>query len=257
MRQDPGHLNSKAEPVKKNCDFVRKLTTLTGALSRVGLAAQVCQFNESAFTKGHFRKYGITLPDSLRNSVDKRQAHFLAGRIAAAGCLAQLGTTQNNVGYGQDRAPIWPAGVCGSISHTKGLAVGVCARRETVYGVGIDVETLGNQANQDAIVPIAVTEEEIAVFNKKAEQLTDPQQAALIIFSAKEALYKALYPTLGIFIDYLDVALNAYDPENCTLHIRLTRHLSAAFPVGRILEVDWSMIEGRVASLCLLRKNKS
>lgn len=237
----------------QNRGFVQEAARCSSLTTNPNVEIHLCKFDETAYTRRHFAQFGILFPDSLNSAVDKRQAHFLAGRIAAASGLAHMGATQLDVGFDHERVPIWPLDYCGSISHTEGIAISVCARCDMFHSVGIDIETAGDRANMEAIIPIAVTKEEVALFTQNANS-TSPQFAALVIFSAKEALYKTLYPVLGMFIDYLEVALTAYQPDTKTLRICLVRELAGGFPAGRSFDIVWCTIDQRVASLCLLEK---
>src|SRR4030081_3796126 len=58
------------------------------------------------------------LPQALRHATQKRQREFLAGRWCAEKALQCLGAGSTHVAMAKDRAPIWPAGVVGSITHT-------------------------------------------------------------------------------------------------------------------------------------------
>ena len=56
---------------------------------------------------------------AVAKAVPKRVAQFTAGRVCARRALAQLGNTEPvPILMGEDRAPQWPAGYVGSISHT-------------------------------------------------------------------------------------------------------------------------------------------
>ena len=67
------------------------------------------------------------LPEPLRAAAPKRQREFLAGRHCAAHALRTAGLPET-VGL-QDRAPIWPKGAVGSISHSDARVVAVVSKR--------------------------------------------------------------------------------------------------------------------------------
>ncbi len=77
---------------------------------------------------------------ALRNAVAKRRREFVAGRVLARRAMAVLGFPQEPVLVGARRAPIWPAGLIGSISHTAtGCAVALTPDRY-FRSIGLDVE---------------------------------------------------------------------------------------------------------------------
>jgi len=133
----------------------------------------------------------------------KRRRDFTAGRRCARAALARLGIHDFPLLAAADRAPIWPGAVVGSITHTEvgehGYCAAAVAHRRLLEGLGIDAEPR---------LPLPVElwprvldpEEGRAVLS--AEQ---PGVLARLLFSAKEATYKAVYPLLGRFLDFSDV----------------------------------------------------
>ncbi|HWS28440.1 MAG TPA: 4'-phosphopantetheinyl transferase superfamily protein [Xanthomonadales bacterium] len=67
-----------------------------------------------------------------------RRREFLAGRLAAHAALAALG--ERGVVGRLQRAPVWPQGCSGSISHANGWAVAVAASARHWQALGIDLE---------------------------------------------------------------------------------------------------------------------
>ncbi len=55
----------------------------------------------------------------LIKAVPKRIHEFAGGRACARAALSQIGYGGVAVLRGADRAPIWPAGATGSITHTR------------------------------------------------------------------------------------------------------------------------------------------
>jgi 4'-phosphopantetheinyl transferase EntD len=136
---------------------------------------------------------------------DKRRTEFAAARRCARGALAELGITDFPLLPGPDRAPIWPEQVVGSITHTDGVASGYCgvavASRSLAAGLGIDAEP--RQPLPTELWPSILDGEE----KRAALESDEPGECARLIFSAKEATYKAVYPTLGRFLDFPDVRI--------------------------------------------------
>ena len=73
-----------------------------------------------------------------------RAIEFRTGRAYAKCALTKLGLYNVELPVGADRVPIWPPGICGSITHTAGPAGGhvaaAVARTEVVGSIGIDAE---------------------------------------------------------------------------------------------------------------------
>jgi 4'-phosphopantetheinyl transferase EntD len=116
---------------------------------------------------------------------EKRRRDFALGRFCAHAALTQLGRPQDMVDSGRDGAPLWPQGICGSITHTMGYAASLVARDECFVGVGVDAEHVGGVTEK--LWPRLFNESERAMLMKRDDRAI----AATILFSAKEACFKA------------------------------------------------------------------
>lgn len=96
--------------------------------------------------------------------------------------MVNLGAPEAAVPVGRDRAPIWPEGIAGSISHGSGLCVALIAHAAKYPMLGVDLEP-------DAPLPPDVVAEVLFTAEHRV-----PVSDQRILFSAKEAVYKAFYP---------------------------------------------------------------
>ena len=125
------------------------------------------------------RLYPLAPGEGLASAVPKRQIEFSAGRAAAR---AGLGLPDQSLPIGPDRAPIWPSGRVGSITHCAGLCLAIVGQSDDYEGLGLDAEP----------------EEDVNPAHW--EQILRPDEAAadglavLAHFVAKEAAYKAQFP---------------------------------------------------------------
>jgi 4'-phosphopantetheinyl transferase EntD len=150
-------------------------------------------------------------PDSLypeeercvRGAVTARRREFAQGRLCARQALARLGIRNFPLLTGSDRAPIWPEGVIGSLSHCGGYCAAAVARKGIIKGLGVDIETV--EPLDPELLALVCTDSEMAGL---AESAGDPQGAlAKLIFSAKESVFKCAYPLTGVFLDFHDCAI--------------------------------------------------
>lgn len=93
--------------------------------------------------------------------------------------------------------PLWPAGVIGSLAHSDTLAIAVLSR--TQQYLGVDVEDLFDEKKVELLLDTVLTKNEKQ--NLSADVFQQRWQLTMI-FSLKEAAYKALYPELKAFIDF-------------------------------------------------------
>jgi enterobactin synthetase component D len=149
----------------------------------------------------------------------KRRAEFVAGRRCAGQALAEAGgPLADRLVRGNDRLPVWPCGWLGSISHSGAWAVAVAGRSAQYLALGIDIQELISLEAKDGVEPLVATAGEMARvhalvlcggghrradacwWDEMRDETALPQRRALtLLFSAKEALYKALYPQLRRF----------------------------------------------------------
>jgi enterobactin synthetase component D len=159
----------------------------------------------------------LHLPDDLTHAVPKRRSEFLAGRLMAALALRQAGLPEIVGRTG--RAPVWPEGVAGSITHSKDRAIAAVSTR--YRGVGLDCEAL---VSTDRAMQLAAT-----IFSETEARLRpDPLPFGTfftLVFSAKEALYKALSPCLTQTPAFHDAVLTALQPGEMRIEMHGQSHL--------------------------------
>src|SRR5471032_3077916 len=97
-------------------------------------------FDPSQLAIDDFLRSAIAPPASIQRSVAKRQAEFLAGRVCARAALQQLEGLNFIPAIGDDRAPVWPSHISGSITHSTGRAAAIEIGRAHWRGLGMDLE---------------------------------------------------------------------------------------------------------------------
>lgn len=151
---------------------------------------------------------------SVIHAVPKRQGEFAAGRIAARRALADIGRPGVEIPVGADRAPRWPAGTIGSISHAGDVAVAVVAATTTTAALGIDVEIDG-ALHVDLWPTVLSANERQAVL---ARPVAEQRRWATTMFSAKEAFYKFQHPLTRRWLDFNDVEVRL-EAETFTVRV--------------------------------------
>lgn len=100
------------------------------------------------------------LPAQLQRAVPRRKAEFLAGRRCAAEAIRRLTGQAIFPGMGDDRAPTWPEGVVGAISHSGNRAIALAGPGSRFCGIGIDIEKLLSEEEARDIASQALTANE-------------------------------------------------------------------------------------------------
>lgn len=119
-----------------------------------------------------------------------RKRAFAAGRAAAHACMLQLGGKVQPVLTTPDRAPLWPQGLTGSISHSQSCCIAVLGQTTDVRTLGVDVEEATGL--DDDLTGIICTPAEKAWLSTRPRDRA--RLLAKLIFSAKECAYKCQYP---------------------------------------------------------------
>ncbi|SHH83548.1 4'-phosphopantetheinyl transferase family protein [Bradyrhizobium erythrophlei] len=148
------------------------------------------------------------LPQALRHATQNRQREFLAGRWCAKQALQCLGAGSTHVAMAEDRAPIWPDGVVGSITHTGDFAAAAVAWAADVAALGIDSEQIIDPAMTADIADICMVDE--ATLFKAAHGRSFCEFCTLV-FSAKESVFKCLFPLTRKFLEFSDVRITSID----------------------------------------------
>jgi len=131
----------------------------------------------------------------------KRRAEFSTGRACAHAALRRLGVPDAPVLMLESRAPAWPSGLVGSVSHTNGCCAAVVGMSPPWLAIGLDVE------RDVALAP--GLEARVCTTAERAWLVERPPAErghwAKLFFSAKEAVYKCQHPLAGLRLGFQDV----------------------------------------------------
>jgi len=203
-------------------------------------------FDPQKLVEGDFQRCFIEPPASIQRSVAKRQTEFLAGRLCAREAMHQLDGRQHVPLIGEDRAPIWPDDLCGSITHSTGWAAAIVANKQHWRSLGMDAEQLMTSERASRLAG------EILIADELQRMAAGPEhQIALhvtLTFSLKEALFKALYPLVLKRFYFEDAELLDW-AEQGTARLRLKIDLSEEWHSGVELEAQFSVEGGQLLSL--------
>lgn len=183
------------------------------------------------FKQSLFHDFGVECPTLLTGAVSKRKAEYFAGRLAARRALQFLGCKTLALPIGEHRLPQWPAGYCGSISHTRALAVSAVCHQEHYQAVGIDTEIVFTADQCTRLMSVIVSEAEWNDVIRVSCTLAHPQLITLI-FSAKEALYKALFPHTLLFQNFSAARLTWICEKSAQFQIELTCEWGGGYRMG-------------------------
>ena len=214
--------------------------------NHLALELVVLEFDAESFVPQSFEQFKQPLPERIKKAVHKRQAEYLAGRICATQALTALNFENPIVHTADDRVPIWPAGTFGSITHTKGIAAAIAGLQDRATGVGIDVEKLMKDSQETKLQTHILRDDESTQFHELGKQVTHPLS---VIFSAKESIYKALYPFVKKYFGFDKAKLIAFNETILTF--KIMHNLSKQVQTGLEVNVYYQIIDGLVFTQCL------
>lgn len=180
-------------------------------------------FNVADYDDALFDFYSIKMPRHIKGAVKKRRAEYLAGRLSCKYVLEELKLPSEVLSKYPDRQPYWPQGVCGSISHHGRTAIAAVIREELGW-IGIDIETLDSELLAES-EDIYTSAQERELLKRNAH--LSKNLALLVTFSAKESLFKALYPQVQSYFgfEYANVLSLQADVIKLELAYSLAPHI--------------------------------
>nr|PMJ81218.1 hypothetical protein BCU13_21775 [Vibrio lentus] len=189
-----------------------------------GIEIHVAQFDQQSFDDNLFYITNVYCPIAITQSVDKRKAEYFAGRYLVARGLKSLGFSHKPLEPNIDRSPRLPNGVIGSISHSNDLAtVAVLPSSHTnKENIGVDIQHRISHEVCDDIENIVATVQEVDLVVRYG--LTRAE-AVTLLFSAKEAIYKALARFVSRGLDFNSAILIAIDKN--TVQFELSKDITS------------------------------
>ncbi len=204
------------------------------------------RFDPTLLSAGDFQRSAVPPPASIQRSVAKRQAEFLAGRLCARAALQQLDHLDCVPAIGEDRAPVWPGHISGSITHSTGHAAAIVGHKAQWRGLGMDLENVLTLERAERLAGEILTADEL----QRMASVPREQIALLVTltFSVKESLFKALYPIVlkRFYFEHAEVVEWS---ESGRVRLRLLTDLSAEWCYGRELEGQFAVDGEQLLSL--------
>lgn len=210
--------------------------TTHSTFSLANLTVHRITFDPATFTDADL----LWLPHhaELSNAGRKRKAEHLAGRIAAAHAL----NARVIPGIGPSGEPLWPDGISGSITHSGTQAMAVVVREQQAL-IGIDCEAILPEYEAREIKDGIIDIQEEQVLSRSGYPFA---LALTLVFSAKESLFKALFPQVQAYMGFDNARVTLLDDK--TLTLALTRQL-AGFNQSATFTLHWQQQDEQAITL--------
>jgi 4'-phosphopantetheinyl transferase EntD len=180
---------------------------------------------------------------AITRALEGRRREFATARACARAALEQLGLSRRAVPVGAGGAPEWPAGIVGSITHCDGYRACAVALRGDLLAIGIDAEP--NQPLSERVLDAVAFGGELVLVRRLADAEPTVHWDRLL-FSAKEAVFKAWFPLTERRLGFGDAALTI-DPCAGAFSARLLVR-GPPLPNGELRSFDgrWALDGGVV-----------
>jgi 4'-phosphopantetheinyl transferase EntD len=123
-----------------------------------------------------------------------------AARYVARQLLAQHGLSDYAILRGSAGQPIWPDNIGGSLAHDDEVAVAATGNMHQFLALGIDVEpAIPLPSDIRSIVRTTLD---------KTDSIDNPDLCDRVLFCAKEAVYKAVYPLDKVILNFDDINID-------------------------------------------------
>ena len=203
---------------------------------------------EATEVSAFIRKNAGFLSSKLISATPKRQAEFIAGRLASCAGLEALGIHKHVVASNPDRSPIWPENIAGAISHKTQLAAAAVSRKFNL--IGLDLETTFPEKTIQRISRKIINDSEQQ--RLLASPLLYPV-AFTQVFSAKETLYKAIYPYVGRYLGFDTSEVVSIAKDHLMLQLR--QDVADVVPCSCLFKVHTLSTAGHILTLAVSATN--
>ena len=196
--------------------------------------------------------------EQIGAAVERRRVDFAGARACAREAMSRLGVPAGPVLRGGRGMPVWPPGLVGTLTHTEGLRAAALAPATRVRALGLDVER--HEPLAAGVLEAVSLPEEAAWVRAARAEVADVAWDALL-FTAKEATYKAWFPLTHRWLGFGDARITLVpdgdDDEVVTgaLRSRILIDGHAVDGGADLVEFRgrWAVRDGFVASAIVLR----
>ncbi|USP38757.1 4'-phosphopantetheinyl transferase superfamily protein [Acinetobacter sp. XS-4] len=217
------------------------------------ISKSIYEISSPIFLTSELFCYGLDLSQTTHLHIDQRLDHplkiaqarverkneYLCGRVLAQAVLNHHFGLDQPITSMYEPLPIWPSHVLGSISHSQNNLI-VALSCHAVY-LGIDIEHwVTSEFAQDS-AHLVLTLSEFDLWKNKAAEFFDFARYVSLIFSIKESLYKAVYPTAKQYIDFLEASIVDINFENQKLTLTFLPEIQQRYQLLEQYQGGWAV----------------
>lgn len=180
------------------------------------------------FSEATAAALGIRVPEAMHRSVPRRKAEYVAGRFCARQAMRAVhARCDDDLAMLPDRRPAWPPGIVGSITHTAGFASASICPTQHARGIGIDAERIMTDAAMRCVRDAILSRHDTCPDGMALDAVW-----ATLMFSAKESVFKCLYPLVNRIFWFETVGMEIVDTQRQTFRATLLADLGGDLRTG-------------------------
>jgi 4'-phosphopantetheinyl transferase EntD len=145
---------------------------------------------------------------AVGGAVEVRRREFSTARHCAREALTRLGMPRGAIPVGGNGEPVWPPGICGSVTHCAGYRAAAVACTDAIAAIGIDAEPNAPLSGDVLSMISRAAERDMLAALPHGRACWDR-----LLFSIKEAVYKAWFPLARRWLGF-DEAEVTIEPES-------------------------------------------
>lgn len=189
-------------------------TSTASLTSIVPSCVSVCEHpRQRPALRSHGEEGGIISASRMSLS---RLKEFQLGRACAHQALDFFGAGDMPIRTDTNRAPLWPAGVVGSITHCTGYSAAAVARQTDLLSIGVNARHWRDRST--VLAAEIAAPQEIAQLSREGFSI---ETALELIVSAKKSLFKAMRSHAEAEFGFRSVEL-AFDKESASFLVAQT-----------------------------------
>ena len=203
----------------------------------------LCSFDLENWCDDLFNLHNIFFPENIKISISKRKAHYFAGRFLSKIILSKMGIIDFNLLSGTGNEPLWPKNIIGSLSHTENHAICAITLPIETTVIGIDIQEYISKVTANEIWSSIITSSEKEFLSMIK---IDFPILLTLVFSAKESLLKALYPSVKYFFDFDSAKIIQFNFIEKTFTLELSKNLNHSYNCGRRFKGRFEYLENSI-----------
>jgi enterobactin synthetase component D len=152
---------------------------------------------------------------------------------------------------GKSREPVWPKEIIGSISHTKKMACAVVGLSTQVKAIGVDIEKIIIPRRIHVIEKMVIVDQEKKYLESLAG-LAPIELLYTVVFSAKESLFKAIFPLCREYFDFKEAFVKEINIDEQYIELEIVSERASLAPYLSVYRIQFDEIDGNIITLLII-----